>query len=681
MADYASQLLGQSPAAAPQQDYAKDLLGSPTSAPKGDTFSANLKKNAEQAEGAADFGTLTKASMVEDPGTKLRLFAKARFPDLPENEALSRYGIVDGEVLYVDNDGKVKSETASGLKNFAAGMVANAPATAGGVTGAILGAPAGPAGMLALGALGAAGGKGYSKAAANLALDEPQTVSGNVADMAIEALFEAGGNLVGLGFAKALTKGAARDIAKLDPKSVAAIDAKAKALGIDLNVPQRTNLPSAKAKFDVLASMPTSRDIIAEAAEKQAAQADKAAEGFISRVSKVSDVDEAGTQARDAAKKVISKLTAERSKAARPIYQKAFTEFQEFSEDQIGKLAQLRQSPSFRDAERVATRLLQDDLATMGAKEMPQAGALRDLHYTKLALDKLIGDSAVGSYSKTSRGALIGLKNELLKVMDEASPTYKQARDTFSHLTPNIVSVQDGIISKVAGLKDEQAIEAARTVFADGRSPAAVARMRNLFVKSGLEGDWNALLASHLRETFAKAGQEFATSGAPLNQAPRWRAALVGNPRQYRLMENAMSPQQFTAFNDMMDVFGAMGRTASAGAGSQTMTRQEGARLLRDEAGAGRVGQVVKTVLSPQNAGLRLGEWLQEVRLGNHAQKLAEVMTSPDGIKRLKELKRLSPNDQRFIAGTSALFGISLRQTNKAANPASEEAYEYQQTN
>lgn len=668
--DYAASLLGGG--GKPQEqpkDYASDLLGGR----KQDTFSANLKQVKDAQEGSADFGTLTKASMVDDPKTKLRIFAKDRFPNLPENEAISRYGIVDGEVLYVDEDGKVKSETSHKLKKFAAETVADTPALVGGVAGSVMGAPAGPAGIIALGALGAAGGKGFSKAAANLMFDEPQSVSGNVKDMATEALFEAGGNLVGLTFAKLLTKGAARDIAKLDPRTVEEITKKANRIGVDLNVPQRTNLPSSKAKFDVLASMPTSRDIIAESAQRQAKQAERAAEKFIGRVSKVADVDEAGSIAREGAKKVIAKLTQERANAARPLYQKAFTEFQEFSEDQLARLAQLRQSPSFRDAERVATRLLQDDLATMGAKEMPQAGALRDLHYTKLALDKLIGDSAKGSYSKTSRGALIGLKNELLNVMDTASPTYKQARDTFSHMTPNIVSVQDGIISKVAGLKDEQALEAARMVFSDGRSPAAVERMRKLFVMSGLEDDWNALLASHLRETFSKAGQEFATSGGAVNQAPKWRAALVGNPRQYRLMEKAMSPKQFKAFNDMMDVFDAMGRTASAGAGSQTMTRQEGARLLRDEAGAGVIGQASK-LLSLHTAGSRLGEWLQEVRLGNHAEKLAELMTSPDGIKRLKELKRLSPNDQRFIAGASALFGISLRPANTPADTGAEGA-------
>jgi hypothetical protein len=320
-----------------------------------------------------------------------------------------------------------------------------------------------------------------------------------------------------------------------------------------------------------------------------------------------------------------------------------------------------------KQAARIASRIAKDEGLLL---ENPQ-NSLKGMHYMKLALDKMIGDDARGGFAKTSRGALIGLKKELVQMMDEFSPTYKQARETFAHFTPNIVSVQDGIISRVAGLRDEQALEASRMVFSDGRSPAAVARMRGLFVQSGLKEDWNALLASHLKETFSKAGQEFATSGGPINQAPKWRAALVGNPRQYRILEKAMDPVQFSAFNDMMDVFEAMGRTAGAGAGSQTMTRQEGARLLREGAGSGLAGQTAK-LLSPQNFGQRAGEWLSEVRLGNHAEKLAQLMTSPDGIRRLKELKRLSPNDQRFIAGASSLFGISLRPANQPADTGTE---------
>ena len=77
------------------------------------------------------------------------------------------------------------------------------------------------------------------------------------------------------------------------------------------------------------------------------------------------------------------------------------------------------------------------------------------------------------------------------------------------------------------------------------------------------------------------------------------------------------------------------------------------AQSLAKESGSG----VFATVLKPRQA---LIDWLEEARLGKYAQKQVEILNSPDALKRLNELKRLSPNDQRFIQGFSSLFGISL---------------------
>jgi hypothetical protein len=134
---------------------------------------------------------------------------------------------------------------------------------------------------------------------------------------------------------------------------------------------------------------------------------------------------------------------------------------------------------------------------------------------------------------------------------------------------------------------------------------------------------------------------------------------MTGNPKQLEIIRMAMEPGQFKAFTDMMDVFEAIGRTAYAGQGSQTMTRQEGANLLRQESGAGVLGQAAG-LASPQSWGNRLSNFLAEVRLGNYAEKMAEIMTSPQGMARLRELKRLAPNDQRLIQGVSSLFGVRL---------------------
>ena len=476
--DYAADLLGGKENAPPSKDYAADLLG-PVTAIQGRAQLTKPKQaqkqgvsltdldlaNADSNENTADFSTLTKAAMVDDPGTKLKILAKARFPGMKEEEAVSRYGIIEGVPVYLGKDDKLYRETPTGfggfLKKTAANIVGSPGETIGGVAGGIVGAPGGPAGVVAGSALGAAGGKGYDKIAANLALDEPQTVSGNVAAMGEAAAFSGGGSLIGSALGKFLQRNAARDIKRLDTTQTADITKKAQAAGVDLNPAQATNLPSLKAKYDVLASMPTSRDAIAEAAKKQAKQAYDAADDFFKKVSPVEGLDEAGTIAREGAKKVVSKLTEERAAAARPLYKKAFDEFDGIPQELVGRAEELMKRPAMAQAGRKAVQLARNE----GIDLTDPKNSLLGMHYMKLALGDMIEGAGVKGTGSTAKRGLSGIQQELVGIMDELSPTYKQARDTFSHFTPNIVSVQDGIISKVAGLGDEQAHKAAQMVF------------------------------------------------------------------------------------------------------------------------------------------------------------------------------------------------------------------------
>lgn len=649
--DYAGDLLGSkapaAPTAPPPTDYAAELLGGGK-----ESFSKNLASRKAELTGSAEFGALTKAAMVDDPKTKMRIYAENLFPG--ESDALERFGVVGGDIVYLGKDEKVyKAEPSGpigGAKGFAANMVGNALPIAGGTAGAIVAAPGGPLASAGMAALGAAGGKAAQQIVANLALDEPQSFDSNRLGQVKEAAFAGGGSLVGSLLQKFLIRGTARDLSKFDPKKTADLDAKASAQGVTLNAAQRTDLPSLKNRAEALARIPASADDMNASLEATRKQAADAAERFLGRISPVDGLDEAGAQARSASKKVIAELTRERSDQARPLYQKAFSEFTEFPEAAIDRLARLRTSPSFKDAERVAGRLYADDLATMGEKEMPRASAMRDLHYTKLALDKLIGDSATGGYNRTSRGALIGLKKELLDIMDTSSPAYKQARETFAHLSPNIESVKDGVISRIADLSDEQALNASRMMFTPQMSPTAIQRARGLFVRSGMENDWNALLRGYLQDTFEVAGREV-KSGPGAGQAVTWRYAMLGNQKQRANLRAAMTDPQWNGFQDMMDVFEAVGRVRGTG-NSITMPMQEASSELRKEAGSG----VVSAALQPRQA---LIDWLQEARLGKHAAKQVEILNDPRALARLKELRKLSPNDQRFIQGFSTLFGVS----------------------
>ncbi len=682
--DYATDLLGVSTpapvskekreeATAAQTDYAAALFGPSLKRENAERAKTGLSlrdlslANADSSEGTADFGTLIKANMVDDPATKVKLFAKARFPKMEEKDAVSRYGIVDGHVVYVGDDGKMYREDPPGFlgwlkDNVAAGTIANAPSVAGGITGAVVASPAGPGAAVAGGAAGSMAGKGVSKVIANAAFDEPQTAGGNAKDIALEGAFSAGGTFLGNMFGKFLQRNMARDISKLDTQAAADLQAKAKGVGVDLDPAQTTNLPSLKAKKDVLASMPTSRDIIAEGAEKQSGQARQAVDKFLKTISPDEGLEEAGAAARKGAGDVIEMLTKERASKASPLYRKAFEEAPGIPQEMLPRAQAIMERPAMKEAGKKAVLLAKNE----GVDLADPKNSLLGMHYMKLALDDMIEGAGQQGFGGTYKRGLVGLKEQLVGMMDEVSPTYAEARKIFAHFSPAVTQAKDGIVSTLKEMTDEQVFTAAKKLFGGNASPNTVGKTKELFERAGAGDSWKRLTRAYLEDTFEQAGKQTKT-GSAINQASDWQVAMSGNPRQFRILEKALDPKQFDAFKDMMEVFQAMGRTRGAGAGSQTMGRQEGAALLRQESGAGVIGQVAK-LGSPQNIGQRIGDWLQEARVGNHAEKLAEIMTSPQGMQKLKELKKLSPNDQRFLAGVSTLFGIELHPTNKPAD-------------
>ncbi len=78
----------------------------------------------DSVPGAAELWTMFKAGHVDDPKMGIPIYAAARFPDMPIEEALNKYGIHEGEIVFQAEDGKVYRETpntlAANLKRFGA---------------------------------------------------------------------------------------------------------------------------------------------------------------------------------------------------------------------------------------------------------------------------------------------------------------------------------------------------------------------------------------------------------------------------------------------------------------------------------------------------------------------------------------------------------------------------------
>lgn len=647
--DYASELLGAKAPAAPHPqapvpagtDYASELLGPKRS------FAETMAQRKAEMTGSAGFGGLVKAGMVDDPQTKMRILASSLFPG--EKDAVERFGLHQGEIVYIGKDDKLYQAEPGGpwgeATSFGANMIANAPAIVGGTAGAIIGAPAGPAGSAALAAAGAAGGKGFQQVAANLIFDDPQTVGGNVAGMAKEGAFAGLGSLGGSIFQKWMGRNMARDIGKLDTAKVAELDAKAAAHGVDLNAAQRTNLPSLKGRAEALARIPASADDMNAALEKTRQQAGAAADRFVEGVQPMTgSVREAGEAGRTGATEILDRIARDRSTAAKPWYDKAFKASVDPKDETLQRLSD---TDAFKKGWERAQRIAKNEGIDLG----DEANNMRVLHYVKMGIDDLLDPKVMAKegIGATEQRGILAVKNRLLKVMDTASPDYARARSIYGHYMPTLKAQREGTLGALADLADEDLNTAAKMVFNPKNSPEDVRKMRSLFFRYDQGEKWKALTKGYLEDTLETASKEF-KSGPGAGRAVTWRYMMMGDLKQAANLRAAMTPEQWQGFGDMMDVFEAVGRVQGAG-NSITMPMQQQAKALGREASSG-----VAAMLKPRQAAI---DWLEEARLGKHAAKQVEILNDPQSLAKLKELRKLSPNDQRLIQGFSALVGVS----------------------
>jgi hypothetical protein len=530
---------------------------------------------------------------------------------------------------------------------MAADTIANAPSVVLGTAGAIAGAPSGPLGAAALATAGAAGGKLVSQGIAKAVFDEPQTRESTVSGMMREGAVTGAFTLVGSALSAALSRmGLARDAGKVDRAAADALRKKGESIGVDLNVPQTTNLPSLKADYELLARHPASMDRIAADRLRVGQQAAGAVDRFTAGISPTAGSPSlVGENVRGAAKGILDKISGERAAAAKPFYDNALkTSLDALPLEAKNELAKIQNNPAFEKALERGRRLARIEEIDIGS-----GNNMLGLHYAKLGLDAEIGSGFTQGMAASEKKALVGLKNRLLDVMDAASTDYADARRIFGHFTPAVQESRKGFLGQLANLADLDLNTAAKRIFDPSNAATDVRALRETFIRYGKSNEWNQLLSSYLQDTFEAAGREFRTSGGVVAQAPTWRAMMAGNPKQLANIRASMTQAQVAGFNDMMDVFEAIGRVSGQG-GSQTFPLG----IANSEMKA-RAQGVVPKILQPRETVIN---WLSEARMGDHAAEMARVMTSKDGINRLKEIRQMSVVDKRFWSGLSSLFGM-----------------------
>ena len=639
-----------------------DEILSPATAPKISIRDETIIPKSTAAGGASAL-TALKAGVPTDKQAAIKIFAQAR--GIPE----SRYRVVGDEIVYQANDGQYYKEipsvftkpmTAAGY--YAPDVLEAAPDIAAGIATSpmLLTGPLGVAGSAAITGGVAAGTNAIRQSLAGLLGD--QDFSG--ADVAKQGLISGGMQLLPFGVGKYLERNIAKDIGKVSSTEVADLTQKAKNLGIQLTPAELTNLPSLKSQQKVLGNIVESADTLGDFYLKRyKEQVQPAVNKFLSSISKVDDPMTAGYRGQQALKDRIVQLEQAREEGSAPLYRAAFERSVPVDVAPIVKdidaMLKIAKGDELKALQRIKNNLYREKPSFNAQGDEVMIKAFEDrlpaLQRAKFDIDKMFKEESFSSMDKVIQGEVTNIKNRLVQSMGKDNPMYLEANARFEELSQplNIFAERRAGQSLTAVSKDNLN-DLANRLF-NNASPQTVRYTRQQIQAVSPEA-WNDVTRAYLQTQWEKAMKPRIGAKEPrIDAGADWKTMLMGDSKSQKALLEALGAQQFQALSNLTQVLEAAGRVKKLG--SDTAFNQRALKEMEDNAPSALAAfaKVTGGVLTPQKYGQFFRDWATERAFTNNAEQLANVITSKDGMNRLRELRKMSPTTPKFISGLAQL--------------------------
>lgn len=609
----------------------------------------------------ADVPTAFVGGIPTDKQAAIKFFAEKR--GLPT----SRYRIVDGEIAYQADDGKFYKEIAGPSATaayYTPDVLEMIPGLATGIATAplVLGGPGGMATSMA-----ATGGV---DALTNLLRQQiGKQVGGQEINLGQTALagIIGGGTQAIPGVAKMVgQRNLVRDIASMDQMAARDLISKANQQGVFLTPAEITNLSSLMGQQKILGNVPaSSQKMQTMYREREIGQIRPAVENFLADISPVSDIAEAGAMGQRALLDAKKMIEADISAVASPIYREAFA--QSVPVDVSPVVSKIDDYIKTAKGSQRSTLLKMKELLYTEKPRLNEAGdvvmekALDDrlpaLQNAKFEIDKMFKDDSFKSMDKKIQSQLTNLQQELVEQMGKENPAYIEANKAFAEASKPLERfAQSKAGLSLTAVSPDNLNQFAKRLFESNSLPAI--RYAKEQVQKVDPDAWDAVTRAYMQDVWTKAKTPAKNQrGMKLDTGNTWQNMLIGDENSQAALRAALSPPQFQALTDLASVLEASARVQKLG--SDTAFNQEIMKQWKEQAKGDPLAMAAiggGTLLQPQNWGKMIADWAVERRFANDADKLASIITSPDGINRLKELRQMSPTSAKRWALTGQLL-------------------------
>ena len=641
-----------------------DEILSPATAPKISIRDETIIPKSTAAGGASAL-TALKAGVPTDKQAAIKIFAQAR--GIPE----SRYRVVGDEIVYQANDGQYYKEipsvftkpmTAAGY--YAPDVLEAAPDIAAGIATSpmLLAGPAGVATSAGITGAVAAGTNALRQGIAGLLGD--QEFSG--ADVAKQGLISGGMQVLPFGVGKYLERNIAKDIGKVNTKEVADLTQKAKALGIQLTPAELTNLPSLKSQQKVLGNIVESADTLGDFYLKRyKEQIQPEVNKFLSKISRVDDPMTAGYRGQSALKDRVVQLEQAREEGSAPLYRAAFERSVPVDVSPIIKdidaMLKIAKGDELKALQRIKNNLYREKPSFNAQGDEVMVKTFEDrlpaLQRAKFDIDKMFKEESFSSMDKVIQGEVTNIKNRLVQSMGKDNPMYLEANARFEELSqPLNIFAESRAGQSLTEISKDNLNDLANRLFDSGKASPQTIRYTRQQIQAVSPAAWNDVTRAYLQTQWEKAMKPRIGAKEPrIDAGADWKTMLMGDSKSQKALLEALGPQQFQALSNLTQVLEAAGRVKKLG--SDTAFNQRALKEMEDNAPSALAAfaKVTGGILTPQKYGQFFRDWATERAFTNNAEQLANVITSKDGMNRLRELRKMSPTTPKFISGLAQL--------------------------
>jgi len=277
------------------------------------------------------------------------------------------------------------------------------------------------------------------------------------------------------------------------------------------------------------------------------------------------------------------------------------------------------------------------------------------LQRAKFDIDKMFKEESFSSMDKVIQGEVTNIKNRLVQSMGKDNPMYLEANKAFEELSQplNIFAERRAGQSLTAVSKDN--LNDLATRLFNNASPQTVRYTRQQIQAVSPEA-WNDVTRAYLQTQWEKAMKPRIGAKEPrIDAGADWKAMILGDSKSQKALLEALGPQQFQALNNLTQVLEAAARVKKLG--SDTAFNQRALKEMEENAPSALAAfaQVTGSAMTPLKYGEFFKNWATERAFSANAEQLANVITSKDGMNRLRELRKMSPTTPKFISGLAQL--------------------------